>query len=142
MIYCNSQVTHKYKGGQKQKVNLKIELQTLASKILIRKWNTELEQSSKYKRSLKYSVQSYFSTAPDIVEFNSQIKEKLEKVVAKQRELSEKWDKHWEILQQCEYITYVSTIFHKYRQVYYVRIKYGLLGNNWWKFLIDFWTLF
>lgn len=32
----------------------------------------------------------------------SQIKEKLEKVVAKQHELSEKWDKHWEVLQQCE----------------------------------------
>uniref|UniRef100_H2SCG6 Spectrin beta chain n=1 Tax=Takifugu rubripes TaxID=31033 RepID=H2SCG6_TAKRU len=30
----------------------------------------------------------------------SQIKEKLEKVVAKQHELSEKWDKHWEVLQQ------------------------------------------
>uniref|UniRef100_A0A3Q3JEN0 Spectrin beta chain n=1 Tax=Monopterus albus TaxID=43700 RepID=A0A3Q3JEN0_MONAL len=28
------------------------------------------------------------------------IKEKLDKVVAKQHELSEKWDKHWEVLQQ------------------------------------------
>lgn len=35
-------------------------------------------------------------------DFDSQIKEKLDKVVAKQRELSEKWDKHWEVLQQCE----------------------------------------
>lgn len=38
----------------------------------------------------------------DIVKFYSQIKEKLEKVVAKQQELLEKWDKHWEVLQQCE----------------------------------------
>ncbi|XP_061733578.1 spectrin beta chain, non-erythrocytic 4-like isoform X2 [Nerophis ophidion] len=29
-----------------------------------------------------------------------EIKEKLDKVVAKQHELSEKWDKHWEVLQQ------------------------------------------
>ncbi|XP_047195582.1 spectrin beta chain, non-erythrocytic 1-like isoform X2 [Hippoglossus stenolepis] len=29
-----------------------------------------------------------------------EIKEKLDKVVAKQQELSEKWDKHWEVLQQ------------------------------------------
>lgn len=36
-------------------------------------------------------------------DFDSQIKEKLDKVVAKQRELSEKWDKHWEVLQQCEW---------------------------------------
>lgn len=31
-----------------------------------------------------------------------QIKEKLEKVLAKQRELTEKWDKHWEELQHSE----------------------------------------
>ena len=35
-----------------------------------------------------------------VVDF--QIKEKLDKVVAKQHELSEKWDKHWEALQHCE----------------------------------------
>lgn len=29
-----------------------------------------------------------------------QIKEKLDKVIAKQRELTEKWDKHWEFLKQ------------------------------------------
>lgn len=34
----------------------------------------------------------------------SQIKEKLDKVIAKERELSEKWDKHWEVLQQCEWM--------------------------------------
>lgn len=43
----------------------------------------------------------------DVAEF-SQIKEKLEKVVAKQHELSEKWDKHWEVLQQREF-TYTFT---------------------------------
>lgn len=49
----------------------------------------------------------YLYTVSDIAEF-SQIKEKLEKVVAKQHELSEKWDKHWEVLQQREY-TYSFT---------------------------------
>lgn len=49
----------------------------------------------------------YLNTVSDISEF-SQIKEKLEKVVAKQHELSEKWDKHWEVLQQREY-TYTFT---------------------------------
>lgn len=51
---------------------------------------------------IPYNV-SYLSTVSDIAEF-SQIKEKLEKVVAKQHELSEKWDKHWEVLQQREYL--------------------------------------
>lgn len=34
-----------------------------------------------------------------LVVFGFQIKEKLEKVISKQQELSEKWDKHWEFLQ-------------------------------------------
>lgn len=49
-----------------------------------------------------------------IPEFFVQIKDKLEKVIAKQHELTEKWDKHWEVLQQCEY---THTRSHRYSVV-------------------------
>lgn len=52
----------------------------------------------------------------DVAEF-SQIKEKLEKVVAKQHELSEKWDRHWEVLQQREYTCTFTSLQSNLRNI-------------------------
>lgn len=56
-----------------------------------------------------YHHQIYLFVQPDLwcwdpkPNFDFQIKEKLDKVIAKEHEMSEKWDRHWEVLQQCEY---------------------------------------
>ena len=42
-------------------------------------------------------------------------------MVAKQYELSEKWDKHWEFLQQCEY---THTRRPKIRPLIHINDKY------------------
>lgn len=54
-----------------------------------------------------------------------QIKEKLDQVVAKQHELSVKWDKHWEALQQrrCTYIAQVQYITQSLLNIYVLSYK-------------------
>lgn len=61
------------------------------------------------------SVSSFlFQTIPQLYFYSHtglfQIKEKLEKVLAKQRELTEKWDKHWEELQHSESLRHGAII--------------------------------
>ncbi|XP_032446801.1 spectrin beta chain, non-erythrocytic 4 isoform X2 [Xiphophorus hellerii] len=72
---------------------------------------SSVEVLMNYHQSLKSEVEARSQSTLECIEMGKmllaarnpaaeEIKEKLEKVVAKQRELSEKWDKHWEFLQQ------------------------------------------
>uniref|UniRef100_A0A674P2M7 Spectrin beta chain n=1 Tax=Takifugu rubripes TaxID=31033 RepID=A0A674P2M7_TAKRU len=69
---------------------------------------SSVEVLMNYHQSLKSEVEARSRSTLECIEMgktllavrNPAIKEKLEKVVAKQHELSEKWDKHWEVLQQ------------------------------------------
>ncbi|XP_066540513.1 spectrin beta chain, non-erythrocytic 4-like isoform X2 [Hoplias malabaricus] len=72
---------------------------------------SSVELLMNYHQSLKSEVEARNSSMLQCVEMgktllaarnpaSEEIKEKLEKVLAKQRELTEKWDKHWEELQQ------------------------------------------
>ncbi|XP_075892697.1 spectrin beta chain, non-erythrocytic 4 [Nelusetta ayraudi] len=72
---------------------------------------SSVEVLMNYHQSLKSEVEARSRGTLECIEMGKtllavrnpaaeEIKEKLEKVVAKQRELSEKWDKHWEVLQQ------------------------------------------
>ncbi|XP_017291778.1 spectrin beta chain, non-erythrocytic 4 isoform X5 [Kryptolebias marmoratus] len=71
---------------------------------------SSVEVLMNYHQSLKSEVDARSQSTLECVEMGKtllaarnpaaeEIKEKLEKVIAKQRELSEKWDKHWEVLQ-------------------------------------------
>uniref|UniRef100_A0A4W6CZN9 Spectrin beta chain n=1 Tax=Lates calcarifer TaxID=8187 RepID=A0A4W6CZN9_LATCA len=72
---------------------------------------SSVEVLMNYHQSLKSEVEARSRSIMECIEMGKtllaarnpaaeEIKEKLDKVVAKQRELSEKWDKHWEVLQQ------------------------------------------
>uniref|UniRef100_H3DNS5 Spectrin beta chain n=1 Tax=Tetraodon nigroviridis TaxID=99883 RepID=H3DNS5_TETNG len=72
---------------------------------------SSVEVLMNYHQSLKSEVEARSRSTLECIEMGKtllavrnpaaeEIKEKLEKVVAKQHELSEKWDKHWEVLQQ------------------------------------------
>ncbi|XP_036005763.1 spectrin beta chain, non-erythrocytic 4 isoform X4 [Fundulus heteroclitus] len=72
---------------------------------------SSVEVLMNYHQSLKSEVEARSQSTLDCIEMGKmllaarnpaaeEIKEKLEKVIAKQCELSEKWDKHWEVLQQ------------------------------------------
>uniref|UniRef100_A0A7N6A354 Spectrin beta chain n=1 Tax=Anabas testudineus TaxID=64144 RepID=A0A7N6A354_ANATE len=72
---------------------------------------SSVEVLMNYHQSLKSEVEARSQSILECIEMGKtllaarnpaaeEIKEKLDKVVAKQRELSEKWDKHWEVLQQ------------------------------------------
>lgn len=55
-------------------------------------------------------------------------------MVAKQYELSEKWDKHWEFLQQCEYThMHRPKLMNTYINTYYIQDKID-------HFLVCLWT--
>uniref|UniRef100_A0A4W5PAW2 Spectrin beta chain n=1 Tax=Hucho hucho TaxID=62062 RepID=A0A4W5PAW2_9TELE len=68
---------------------------------------SSVEVLMNYHQSLKSEVEARSKSVLQCIEMgktllaarNPAIKEKLDKVVAKQYELSEKWDKHWEVLQ-------------------------------------------
>ncbi|KAG9340531.1 hypothetical protein JZ751_021351 [Albula glossodonta] len=71
---------------------------------------SSVEVLMNYHQSLKSEVEARSKNVLQCVEMGKtllaarnpaaeEIKEKLEKVIAKQRELTEKWDKHWEALQ-------------------------------------------
>uniref|UniRef100_A0A7N8X600 Spectrin beta chain n=1 Tax=Mastacembelus armatus TaxID=205130 RepID=A0A7N8X600_9TELE len=69
---------------------------------------SSVEVLMNYHQSLKSEVEARSRNTLECIEMgktllaarNPAIKEKLDKVVSKQHELSEKWDKHWEVLQQ------------------------------------------
>ncbi|XP_054650314.1 spectrin beta chain, non-erythrocytic 4-like isoform X2 [Dunckerocampus dactyliophorus] len=72
---------------------------------------SSVEVLMNYHQSLKSEVDARSQSVMECIEMGKtllaarnpaaqEIKEKLDKVVAKQQELSEKWDKHWEVLQQ------------------------------------------
>nr|XP_043887797.1 spectrin beta chain, non-erythrocytic 4-like isoform X5 [Solea senegalensis] len=72
---------------------------------------SSVEVLMNYHQSLKSEVEARSRSTLECIEMGKtllaarnpaaeEIKEKLDKVVAKQYELSEKWDKHWEVLQQ------------------------------------------
>uniref|UniRef100_A0A8C4FGH0 Spectrin beta chain n=1 Tax=Dicentrarchus labrax TaxID=13489 RepID=A0A8C4FGH0_DICLA len=72
---------------------------------------SSVEVLMNYHQSLKSEVDARSRSTLECIEMgktllaarnpaSEEIKDKLEKVVAKQHELSEKWDKHWEVLQQ------------------------------------------
>ncbi|XP_056139093.1 spectrin beta chain, non-erythrocytic 1-like isoform X2 [Lampris incognitus] len=72
---------------------------------------SSVEVLMNYHQSLKSEVEARSRGVLECIEMGKtllaarnpaaeEIKEKLDKVVAKQHELSEKWDKHWEVLQQ------------------------------------------
>uniref|UniRef100_A0A671URU8 Spectrin beta chain n=1 Tax=Sparus aurata TaxID=8175 RepID=A0A671URU8_SPAAU len=72
---------------------------------------SSVEVLMNYHQSLKSEVEARSRSTLECIEMGKtllaarnpaaeEIKEKLDKVVAKQYELSEKWDKHWEFLQQ------------------------------------------
>uniref|UniRef100_A0A8C4FDW7 Spectrin beta chain n=1 Tax=Dicentrarchus labrax TaxID=13489 RepID=A0A8C4FDW7_DICLA len=68
---------------------------------------SSVEVLMNYHQSLKSEVDARSRSTLECIEMGktllaarNPIKDKLEKVVAKQHELSEKWDKHWEVLQQ------------------------------------------
>uniref|UniRef100_A0A3Q4AQ61 Spectrin beta chain n=1 Tax=Mola mola TaxID=94237 RepID=A0A3Q4AQ61_MOLML len=72
---------------------------------------SSVEVLMNYHQSLKSEVEARSRSTLECIEMgktllavrnpaSEEIKEKLEKVVAKQQELLEKWDKHWEVLQQ------------------------------------------
>ncbi|XP_035535526.1 spectrin beta chain, non-erythrocytic 2-like [Morone saxatilis] len=72
---------------------------------------SSVEVLMNYHQSLKSEVEARSRSTLECIEMgktllaarnpaSEEIKDKLEKVVAKQHELSEKWDKHWEVLQQ------------------------------------------
>nr|XP_057936821.1 spectrin beta chain, non-erythrocytic 4-like isoform X2 [Doryrhamphus excisus] len=72
---------------------------------------SSVEVLMNYHQSLKSEVDARSQSVMECIEMGKtllaarnpaaqEIKEKLDKVVAKQHELSEKWDKHWEVLQQ------------------------------------------
>ncbi|XP_016887618.1 spectrin beta chain, non-erythrocytic 4 isoform X2 [Cynoglossus semilaevis] len=72
---------------------------------------SSVEVLMNYHQSLKNEVEARSHSIFDCIEMGKmllaarnpaaeEIKDKLEKVIAKQHELTEKWDKHWEVLQQ------------------------------------------
>uniref|UniRef100_A0A3Q3MH60 Spectrin beta chain n=1 Tax=Mastacembelus armatus TaxID=205130 RepID=A0A3Q3MH60_9TELE len=72
---------------------------------------SSVEVLMNYHQSLKSEVEARSRNTLECIEMGKtllaarnpaaeEIKEKLDKVVSKQHELSEKWDKHWEVLQQ------------------------------------------
>uniref|UniRef100_A0AAX7US49 Spectrin beta chain n=1 Tax=Astatotilapia calliptera TaxID=8154 RepID=A0AAX7US49_ASTCA len=72
---------------------------------------SSVEVLMNYHQSLKSEVEARSQSILECIEMGKtllaarnpaaeEIKEKLDKVIAKERELSEKWDKHWEVLQQ------------------------------------------
>uniref|UniRef100_A0A3Q3LRT5 Spectrin beta chain n=1 Tax=Labrus bergylta TaxID=56723 RepID=A0A3Q3LRT5_9LABR len=72
---------------------------------------SSVEVLMNYHQSLKSEVDARSQSTLECIEMGKtllaarnpaaeEIKEKLEKVIGKQLELSEKWDKHWEVLQQ------------------------------------------
>ncbi|KAI3354004.1 hypothetical protein L3Q82_018560, partial [Scortum barcoo] len=72
---------------------------------------SSVEVLMNYHQSLKSEVEARSRSTLECIEMGKtllaarnpaaeEIKEKLDKVVAKQHELTEKWDKHWEVLQQ------------------------------------------
>ncbi|MED6245666.1 Spectrin beta chain, non-erythrocytic 4 [Ataeniobius toweri] len=72
---------------------------------------SSVEVLMNYHQSLKSEVEARSQSTLECIEMGKmllaarnpaaeEIKEKLEKVIVKQRELSEKWDKHWDVLQQ------------------------------------------
>uniref|UniRef100_A0AAY4EEK2 Spectrin beta chain n=1 Tax=Denticeps clupeoides TaxID=299321 RepID=A0AAY4EEK2_9TELE len=72
---------------------------------------SSVEVLMNYHQSLKSEVEARKKSMVQCVEMgktllasrnqaSEEIKEKLEKLLSKQKELSEKWDKHWELLQQ------------------------------------------
>uniref|UniRef100_A0A3B4T9X6 Spectrin beta chain n=1 Tax=Seriola dumerili TaxID=41447 RepID=A0A3B4T9X6_SERDU len=72
---------------------------------------SSVEVLMNYHQSLKSEVEARNRSTLECIEMGKtllaarnpaaeEIKEKLDKVVAKQLELSEKWDRHWEVLQQ------------------------------------------
>uniref|UniRef100_G3PG61 Spectrin beta chain n=1 Tax=Gasterosteus aculeatus aculeatus TaxID=481459 RepID=G3PG61_GASAC len=69
---------------------------------------SSVEVLMNYHQSLQSEVEARSRSTLECIEMgktllaarNPAIKEKLDKVVAKQYELSEKWDKHWDVLQQ------------------------------------------
>ncbi|XP_076591994.1 spectrin beta chain, non-erythrocytic 4 isoform X1 [Chaetodon auriga] len=72
---------------------------------------SSVEVLMNYHQSLKSEVEARSRSTIECIEMGKtllaarnpaaeEIKEKLDKVVAKQHELSERWDKHWEVLQQ------------------------------------------
>ncbi|XP_038161212.1 spectrin beta chain, non-erythrocytic 4-like isoform X5 [Cyprinodon tularosa] len=72
---------------------------------------SSVEVLMNYHQSLKSEVEARSQSTLECIEMGKmllaarnpaaeEIKEKLEKVISKQRELLEKWDKHWEVLQQ------------------------------------------
>ncbi|KAJ0063351.1 hypothetical protein NL108_000299, partial [Boleophthalmus pectinirostris] len=72
---------------------------------------SSVEVLMNYHQSLKSEVEARRNSMVECVEMGKtllaarnpaapEIKEKLDKVLSKQHELSEKWDKHWEVLQQ------------------------------------------
>ncbi|KAM9733521.1 spectrin beta chain, non-erythrocytic 4 isoform 2-T2 [Menidia menidia] len=72
---------------------------------------SSVEVLMNYHQSLKSEVEARSQSTLDCVEMGKtllavrnpaaeEIKDKLDKVIAKQHELTEKWDKHWEFLQQ------------------------------------------
>uniref|UniRef100_A0A665TU48 Spectrin, beta, non-erythrocytic 4b n=1 Tax=Echeneis naucrates TaxID=173247 RepID=A0A665TU48_ECHNA len=72
---------------------------------------SSVEVLMNYHQSLKSEVEARSRSILECIEMGKtllaarnpaaeEIKEKLDKVIAKQHELSEKWDRHWEVLQQ------------------------------------------
>ncbi|KAE8294957.1 Spectrin beta chain, non-erythrocytic 4 Beta-IV spectrin Spectrin, non-erythroid beta chain 3 [Larimichthys crocea] len=72
---------------------------------------SSVEVLMNYHQSLKSEVEARSRSTVECIEMgktllaarnpaSEEIKDKLEKVITKQHELSEKWDKHWEVLQQ------------------------------------------
>ncbi|XP_028319957.1 spectrin beta chain, non-erythrocytic 4 isoform X2 [Gouania willdenowi] len=72
---------------------------------------SSVEVLMNYHQSLKSEVEARSQNILECIDMgktllaarnpaSAEIKEKLEKVIEKERELSEKWDKHWEFLQQ------------------------------------------